>query len=57
MHKCRATQELRCNYLAFVGNGDGLFGMSSTDSLEREKPLTEMSKLLQCVGTVAALNK
>lgn len=57
MHKCRATQELRCNYLAFVGNGDGLFGVSSTDSLEREKPLTEMSKLLQCVGTVAALNR
>lgn len=40
-----------------MGEVDGLFGMSKTDSLEREKPLTEMSKLLQRVGMAAALNR
>lgn len=48
---------MRCNYLAFVGEENGLFGMSRTDSLEREKTLTEMAKLLQYVGRATALNR
>lgn len=48
---------MRCNYLAFVGEEDGLFGMSGTDSLERDKTLTEMAKLLKYVGRATALNR
>lgn len=61
LHKCRATQELRFNYLVFMAEGDGLFNMSRTASPERErerdKPLAEMTKLLQNVSMAAVLNR